>query len=314
MLALIALAATLQVQPQSSPSASATEQIVVQGRDTKESATDYVEKLLPTSVGSEIGRFEGAVCPKVMGLAEPYNSQVVDRIRRVANATNIDVGSAGCTPNLLIITAADKRAMIDLLRKSHPGYLDGIAGDQLKRLADSSRPYAAWQVTDEVAADGMPIGKGSGMPSGANGAHLVGPAKGGHDNDTFVEGDFARLRTTQSPSRVLTTTKQVVVNSIVIIETGALHNATIDQLADFAFVKAMLPTEKREHDAPASSILSLFNPGVTPESGPQSLTWYDVAFLKSLRNTRSDTSSDIQISEMRDHIIREVNKVPAGQQ
>lgn len=312
MLASIALMAAAVAQPQNTPAANPTEQIVVEGRDIKESATDYVEKLLPAAVGSEIGRFDGAVCPKVIGLAEPYNRQVVERIRRVANATNIDVGAAGCTPNLLIITAADKRATIDALRKSHPTYVEGIAGDQLKRLASWPRPYAAWQVTDEVAADGMPIGKGSGLPTGSNGAHLSGPHVGGHDDGTFVEGDFARLKTTQSPSRVLTTTKQIVVSSIVIIETGALHNATIDQLADFALVKAMLPTAKRERDAPASSILSLFNPGVTPESGPQSLTWYDVAFLKSLRNTRSDTSSDVQISEMRDQIVRDVNKVPAG--
>lgn len=311
MLAAIAALAVASTQPQVTSPPSPNDQIVVEGRQTKQSAAEYVNQLLPSAVGSQIGRFEEPVCPKVIGLAEPYNGQVVDRVRKVATATNIDVAPAGCTPNLIIITAAEKRAMIDVLRRSRPGYFDGVPGDQLKRLADSPRPFAAWRVTDEVAADGMPIGSSSNLPAGSSGARLVGPAPQGR-TDSFAAGDYARLKTTESPSRIRTTTKQRVLSSIVVIETGALRNATIDQLADFAFVRAMLPTEKKDQEAPASSILSLFNPGITPETGPQSLTWYDVAFLKSLRSTRSDTSSDVQVSEIRDQIVREVNKVPAG--
>lgn len=311
MFAVIAALAAASTQPQVASTPSPNDQIVVEGRQIKQSAAEYVNQLLPSAVGSQFGRFEEPVCPKVIGLAEPYNSQVVDRVRRVAKAANIDVAATGCTPNLVIITAADKRSMIDVLRKSRPGYFDGVPADQLKRLADSPRPFAAWQVTDEVAADGMPIGRSSSLPAGGDGARLVGPAPQGR-TDSFAAGDYARLKTTVSPSRIRTTTKQRVLCSIVVMETGALRNATIDQLADFAFVRAMLPTEKRDQEAPASSILSLFNPGVTPESGPQSLTWYDVAFLKSLRNTRSDKSSDVQISEIRDQIVREVNKAPAG--
>lgn len=312
MLVVIAALAAASMQPQVASTPSPEDQIVVEGRQTKQTATEYVDQLLPTAMGSEIGRFEEPVCPKVIGLAEPYNTQVIDRIRRVAKASNIDVAATGCTPNLVIITAADKRAMIDVLRKSRPGYFDGVPADQLKRLADSPRPFAAWQVTDEIAADGMPIGRSSNLPAGGSGARLVGPAPQGR-TDSFAAGDYARLKTTESPSRIRTTTKQRVLSSIVVIETGALRNATIDQLADFAFVRAMLPTERRDQEAPASSILSLFNTGVTPETGPQSLTWYDVAFLKSLRSTRSDTSSDVQVSEIRNQIVREVNKAPARQ-
>jgi hypothetical protein len=312
MLALIAaLAVAAPAQPQGTPSGSSSNEIVVEGRAAKQAAAEYVDKLLPAAIGSEIGRFEDRICPKVIGLTEPYKTQVTDRIRQVAKATNIAVAAEACTPNLVVIIAAAKRAMIDTLRKSRPAYFDGVAGDQLKRLADSARPFAAWQVTDEVAADGMPIGKGSGLPTGSNGAREIGPAV--RNPDTFVEGDFARLRTTESPSRLRTTTKARVLSSVVIVESGAVSGATIDQLADFAFVKAMLPTEMREHEAPASSILSLFNPGVTPERGPQSVTWWDVAFLKSLTSTGSDKNADIQKAEIRDQMVRQINKAPAGQ-
>lgn len=299
MFASIALLATAVAQPQAVP-------IVVEGRDTRQTATEYVEKLLPSAIGSELGRFEDPVCPKVIGLSEPFATQVIDRIRQVAKATNIGVARSSCTPNLLLITTRDKGEMIDVLRKSRPRYVEDVPIDALKRLANSPRPYVSWQLTEEMAADGMPIGKGNNMPAGTNGA--FDPKTGSRR----VDADFPRLKTTQSPSRLRNTVKPRVVTSIVIVESSALDNVTTGQLADFAFVKAMLPIETREREAPTSSILSLFNPGVAPASGPQSVTWWDVAFLKSLTSTKSDKGADLQKSEIRQEIIREVNKTHAS--
>ena len=151
----------------------------------------------------------------------------------------------------------------------------------------------------------MPIGGGNNLPSGSNGARGGAPTERNHD--TFVQGDFARLKTTVSPSRIRSTVRPRVLSSVVIVEDRALTNSTVRQLADFALIKAMTPTEEREHEPPSSSILSLFNPGVTVESGPQSVTWWDLAFLKSLTNTRSDAFADTQRSEIRDHMIKEIN-------
>lgn len=306
MFGSIALLAMGLAQPQTAPNPSSPDPIVVEGRDRRQTAADYVDKLLPSAMGAEIGRFEDALCPKVIGLAEPYNAQVIARIREVAKATSIDLASGDCVPNLVIVTARDKRALIDSLRRSHPGYFTDVATDQLMRLASSDRPYASWQVTDVIAADGMPVGKGSGMPAGTNGAA---DPKGG----IRVDADFARLKSTMSPSRLRKTVKPRVLSSIVVVETKALNNVTTGQLADFALVKAMLPTERRERPAPASSILSLFNTGVAPDRGPQSVTWWDVAFLKSLRSTPSDKNADIQKAEIRDQMVREIKKAPGGQ-
>ena len=99
-----------------------------------------------------------------------------------------------------------------------------------------------------------------------------------------------------------------------IVENRALANASVRQLADFALVKAMTPTEAHEHEPPSSSILSLFNAGVSVETGPQSLTWWDVAFLRSLIDTRSDSFADRQRGEIRNQMLREINKVRVQQQ
>jgi hypothetical protein len=304
MLALFAAAAIASTQPQAP---STADPIVVEGRTFKETATDYLDKLIPANIGLQLGRFDQPICPKVMGLAEPYNTQVVDRVREVAKATSIGAAGPGCTPNLVIISAADKKAMIAALQRTRPGYVASVGNDELRRIANSHRPFAAWQVTDEVAADGMPIGSSGNFAAPGNGA-----SDKNDKNGNYVGGDYARLKTTVSPSRLRDTVKLRVLTSVVIVETGALSNVTTRQLADFALVKAMTPTEEREREAPASSILSLFDASVTPEGAPQSVTWWDFAFLKSLANTRSDSFADIQRSEIQSQMVKEVKKVPAG--
>jgi hypothetical protein len=307
---LFAVSSTAAQPQQSHPGSPATDAIVVEGRRTEETANDYVDKLLP-ALGTEaqFGRFEDPLCPKAIGLTDDLAAQVADRVRQVARAANIPVAGRSCTPNLLIIAAADKKAMIETLRKSRPGYLASVGSDELKRLSNSARPYVAWQVTDVIAADGMPVGQDDSFPSAGNGAWDKNDKNGMRNS-----GDYARLKTTVSPSRIRSTIRPRVLSSVVIVEDRALANSTVRQLADFALVKAMTPTEQREHEPPSSSILSLFNPGVTVESGPQSVTWWDLAFLKSLTNTRSDAFADTQRSEIRDHMLKEINKVPVQQQ
>src|SRR5690242_20086274 len=113
LMSLLLAASAASAPPQQARGAStASEPIVVEGRPTKETANDYVDKLLP-AMGTEaqFGRFEDPLCPKTIGLSDDLATQVADRIRQVAKATNLQVAAGNCTPNLLIIAAADKKAM-----------------------------------------------------------------------------------------------------------------------------------------------------------------------------------------------------------
>jgi hypothetical protein len=71
--------------------------------------------------------------------------------------------------------------------------------------------------------------------------------------------------------------------------------------------------EAREREAPASSVLSLFNDGVKPADAPQSVTVWDVALLEALAETRSDLNADLQRAELRDKIVRGVARIEAQQ-
>jgi hypothetical protein len=55
-----------------------------------------------------------------MGLSSVQNRQVVERMRRVADAARIPLAPQNCAPNIFVIVAPDKRAAIAELNPRYP--------------------------------------------------------------------------------------------------------------------------------------------------------------------------------------------------
>lgn len=272
----------------SAPRTSDSQAIVVQGtRDQGRAASDYIDKVLPAGFDAAIGRFEEPLCPQIVGLPDALRDQVLGRIAEVAEAANIRINPDKCTPNMLIVIVDDKKALIEGMRHKKEAYLYGVGSDTIKSLENSSRPVAAWQISDVIGADGMPLRQ---------------------------DGDgFPRLFTTLPPSRMVMTTKKRLLGGIVVLEHRGLVGVTTRQLADYAMLRLLTTIGNSERPAPGSSVLSLFNDGVAPADAPPSLTWWDLAFLKALGDTRSDIAPDSQLSQIRTKMLREMAKVPRGQ-
>src|SRR4029079_10884641 len=98
----------------------ANDPIVVEGRNPRDRAADYVDKVLPASFGGQLRRYEHPLCPKAIGVSGALARDFTDRIRRVATASDIEVAGETCEPNLIVIAAPDKKAMIGTLQKSRP--------------------------------------------------------------------------------------------------------------------------------------------------------------------------------------------------
>jgi hypothetical protein len=258
--------------------------IVIQGnRDPRRSASEYVDGVLPPMLDGQLGRFEEPLCPDTVGLPANLKAEVMARIRQVSAVAGVPVKTGPCTANLLIIVVDSKKTLIEGMRSQKQSYIYGVGSSRLKRLANSSSPVAAWQISDVIGADGMPL----------------------HTDSDGVR----RLFTTVPPSRLTDTTRKRLLGSVVVIEQRALRDVTTRQLADFALVRSLSPIEQRERVAPGSSVLSLFNDGVRPEDAPQSLTFWDLAFLKALSSTRSDIVASVQRDEIRDRMVKEMSKM-----
>jgi hypothetical protein len=283
MVILLALAAALaELAPAAQP--ADTQTIVVEGAKPKRSTDNYLDRVLPPIFEGQIGRFEDPLCPATIGLPDNLRDEVLNRLRLVAAVVRIPVDSGKCKANLVIIVVDDKKALIEGMRKKRESYLYGIGNERIGELANSPAPIAAWQITDVIGADGMPLRS---------------------------DGDgFPRLFTTVPPSRVVETTRRRIIGGVIVIEQRGLVNVTTRQLADYALVRLLAPMETKERTPPDSSVLSLFNQGVRPEDAPQSLTWWDLAFLKALSDTRSNLVADVQRHEIRDKMLQEMAKIP----
>lgn len=258
--------------------------IVIEGnRDPRRSASEYLNGVLPPVFDGQLGRFEEPLCPDAVGLPAKLKAEVIGRIRQVADVAGVPMETGKCTANLLIVVVDSKKALIDGMRQKKQSYVYGVGTERLKRLANSPSPAVAWQISDVIGADGMPLRTDSdGIP---------------------------RLFTTVPPSRMSDTTRRRLLGSVVVIEQRGLRDVTTRQLADYALVRSLSPIEQRQGIAPRSSVLSLFNDGVTPQDAPQSLSYWDLAFLKALSSTRSDVAANIQRDEIRDKMVKEMARM-----
>jgi hypothetical protein len=270
------------------PASGAPDEIIVEGtRSSKSVANKYLDSVLPSSFDFQPGRFEDRLCLGVVGLPDKLKSEVEARVQRVARATNVTLAAPGCRPNFLIIVVDDKKAMIEGMWRQKQSYLYGVGQAAERRLANEPGPVAAWQVSELIGADGIPL---------------------------QVDRDgIKRMFSLTQPSRVTTTTRTRLLGSVVVIEQKALVDVTTTQLADFALVRGLTPIEPQERVAPGSSVLSLFNGTLGPEDAPQSLTWWDLAFLKALADTNSDRVASVQRHEIRDKMLKEMAKIPAAE-
>lgn len=279
-------ALSVNIPPSTSAPQDDSQAIVVRGsRDPRRPASDYLDRMIPATFDGQLGRFEEPLCPDAVGLPANLKAEVAARIRQVAAVAGVPVRAGNCTANLLIIVVDDKKALLEGMRRQKQSYVYGIGSQELKHLASSPAPVAAWQISDVIGADGMPLRT---------------------DGD-----DIPRLFTTIPPSRLTDATRKRVLGSVVVIEQRGLRDMTTRQVADFALIRSLAPIESRAQAAPGSSVLSLFNEGVTPQDAPQSLTWWDLAFLKALSNTRSDELASVQRDEIRDRMVKEFAKLPA---
>jgi len=188
--------------------------IVVLGRkDRDKQIRDFVRGMTPASSSEALARWDGGKsCPQTVGLALADTRAITERLRRVAAAAGISLAPAECRqPNVLVIFATDKHAVIDLLRKRAPWLFLDIHGDPIN-LPEKDGPAVAWHVEGFVDRDGRPLN-----PSG--------------------DGPLT-LASIIAPSRIEVTARPVYLMSIVVIESSAASGLTPTQLADYAAMRA----------------------------------------------------------------------------
>lgn len=215
-----------------------------------------------------LARFADGVCPGVMGFPTEPAGMLVDRIRYNAARVGARVAPQGkCKANVIVAFVRDGNSRVSALMDG-AGYLfSSLETAEAKELEKETGPVRAWNVTMLVNR----VGGGEVANINQNGSlYLDGPSPG-----------LGPMRTFQLPngdSRVFLTNRIDILYSVVVIDVAAVDGLSIDQIADYATMRALARTRPASGGA-AATILSLFDPAGRP---PPQLTGFDIAYLRSL--------------------------------
>ena len=277
--ALVSVALLLCTPAVAQETPSDPSEIVVTGaREREQQVRDFVTALTPAPSGS-IARFIEDVCPVVVGLAPAQNEAVAARLRAVAEAAGLRVARPGCAANAFVIVTADKREFIETLARRRPQSFETLSPSQIRRLAQSPGPAAAWQLEGLVDEDGIPL--------------YVDPELGALRNNGFA-----------SASRIRTPTRSAFDAAALVVESGALDGLTTIQLADYAAMRLFAKVDPAR--LPATAPPTILNVLTTPMGSPVPITMtnWDLAFLRGLYGS----APDLQVSGQRSEIGRLVNR------
>jgi len=293
LFATIAALAASVAAPSGSPQVT-DEPIIVQGSaDTRKQINHYVDQLTAAQSDHQLGRFFAPICPRVLGLLPGQGELVEQRMRKVAAAVGAPVAPEKCQTNSFVLVGSNKRASIEGLKKQYAALVDGVPAAVLKRLEESPNPAACWQVVGLIGADGMPLAS-------------VRTSEG--SDPVPVVRSFGWI------SRISRLTKPQFLVSILVIETHALNGVDTRQLADYAVMRTLAPTDLTHRTAVAApSIVKLFDAGVTPGIAPASVTWWDFAFLKALYSTNNEVNADQQRGEIAHQMQKALSQAPRGE-
>ena len=284
MLVIAGLALALAAAEAPPPEAD----IVVQGvRPSEHQLRDFVRALTNVPSYGQIGRFHAPVCPVAMGLAPVQNDRIAERIRAVAAAAKVPVAPANCVPNAFVIIAPDKADAIRELNRRFPVYFSAMSDREIRKLAESPGPAAAWQVMSLLTADGLEAVKATGA-------------------------DYYTVRATNTPSRIKAASKPTFKAAVVVIDVKSAGGLTVTQLADYAAMRTFADLEPaRITGVGVPTILGVLGaPNDKPL--PVTLTYWDLGFLKSLYTTDNSYLATYQRGDMERVVKKETEQANAA--
>jgi len=110
----------------------------------------------------------------------------------------------------------------------------------------------------------------------------------------------AGTMTVQSASIISLPTRQVTVQSVAVLDSGALLGKTLMQVADYVTMRTLAGARPpRADESPRDTILSLFDAGAPPPS----VTFLDATYLEGLYKTRGNQKAIYQLNDIAQRVI-----------
>ena len=207
--------------------------------------------------GDPLPRFEDAVCPGVAGLEVEAAELLVGRIRQNAAAFGRQLAPPEtCAPNLVVVFVANGQAALEGLHHDKQYLFADISPAERAEVLNRAGPVHVFSRVFTRNRDGLPVSRRE---------SLVAPPQ---------------TTMWMAHSKIYRATQENIVSALVLFDIGAVRGMTIDQLADYATVRAFVHKPPSPGATGGPSILALFD--APAAARPAGLTAYDRALLAGL--------------------------------
>lgn len=260
ILAAFALAA-LPVSLSGTAAAQSGDAIVVTGEpQNPETIRRFVEAAGSRTLGGQIPRWGGAICPQVTGLRDELNEYIRQTVIAVAQTAGVSAAGANCEPNLTVAFLADPAEFVETLRERRPAHLASLDLHERAALAASDAPALSWGVGEMRTRDGRLVG-------------MI------DRQQLQTDSDQNRAAQTTDASRISNALRADFTNVYLLIDLDRLDGVTMQQLSAFAAMQGLAAPDTARPIEPAVTILNLFHQRA---EAPADITDWDIAYLRGL--------------------------------
>jgi hypothetical protein len=152
-LALACLSAPLAAQR---PIGAPAQEIVVEGRQ-EQALRNFVAAMTDPRRSRQIARWNGEICPTVVGVDARQAAFMARRIGEIAVSLRLRARSEGCLTTMLILVSTNAPALAASLARNYPIALRADGRSRLNRFVASTRPVRWLSVTDDCGFEGCSL-------------------------------------------------------------------------------------------------------------------------------------------------------------
>ncbi|MES2473496.1 MAG: hypothetical protein V4601_11740 [Pseudomonadota bacterium] len=234
----------------------------------------------PTVLSEKLPRWQTGICPVAVGLRPEAIALILARLKDNAAKAGAPLdGRINCTPNLEIVFTTTPQALLDNVRKKHPGYLGySRRSAQADRLAVVTHPIQAWYLTASGSMLGGRMMLDSPMIIGPRGLETLystpqWPVSGRFTYDG-LQSEFYHV--------------------FIVINPDRLVDQEIGSLADYISFMALSRVASLDHCQKLTTVMNLLLRDCA--AAAPALTEGDLAFLRGLYKMRQGYKAVVQRS------------------
>lgn len=247
--------------------------IVVTGQrltreQARERAAVFVRQVGVARGDIAAARWVDPVCPRVLGIAQPYSGIVEQRMREIAASAGMRIGPVGCRTNVSVSFVGDAEALMQEIDRRSPTRLNEVPRNERQAMLSGAAPIRWWYLTETRSRHQMRNAPRALQTDTGGSGGGSSQASGPLNVDALSQYDSSTISTLGT---------RAIIDANVVVDLDRVEGRSLQAVAAYAAFVAFAEV-RPSAPPPDDSILGMFG----PEAEARGLTDWDMAFLRAI--------------------------------